>query len=57
MNIRPVGDELLVGESSIGHLKRYSKEGEYLGLIGTARIGGGANMSPWQSMPSAIGTS
>ncbi len=42
MNIRCVGsDEILTAESSIGSIKRYSKEGEYLGLIGTARIGGG----------------
>lgn len=42
MNIRCIGtDELLTAESSIGSIKRYSKEGKYLGLIGTARIGGG----------------
>ena len=42
MNIRCVGsDEILTAESSIGSIKRYNKEGKYLGLIGTARIGGG----------------
>ncbi len=42
MNIRCVNsDEILTAESSIGHIKRYSKDGKYLGLIGTARIGGG----------------
>lgn len=42
MNIRCVGsDEILTAESSIGNIKRYSKEGKYLGLVGTARIGGG----------------
>ncbi len=42
MNIRCIGsDEVLTAESSIGSIKRYSKDGEYLGLIGTARIGGG----------------
>ncbi len=42
MNIRCIGsDEVLTAESSIGSIKRYSKEGKYLGLIGTARIGGG----------------
>lgn len=42
MNIRCLGnDEVLTAESSIGSIKRYSKDGKYLGLIGTARIGGG----------------
>lgn len=42
MNIRCVGsDEILTAESSIGNIKRYTKEGKYLGLVGTARIGGG----------------
>ncbi len=42
MNIRCVGsDEILTAESSIGNIKRYTKDGKYLGLIGTARIGGG----------------
>ncbi|MFO1065679.1 MAG: hypothetical protein U0892_17595 [Pirellulales bacterium] len=42
MNIRCVeGNEILTAESSIGHIKRYSKDGKYLGLVGTARIGGG----------------
>lgn len=42
MNIRCLGtDEILTAESSIGSIKRYSKDGRYLGLIGTARIGGG----------------
>ncbi len=42
MNIRCLGnDEVLTAESSIGSIKRYTKDGTYLGLIGTARIGGG----------------
>ena len=41
MNIRCCNGEILTAESSIGHIKRFSKEGEYLGFIGTASIGGG----------------
>ncbi len=42
MNVRAISDkEILVAESSIGHIKRYTNDGEFLGLIGTARIAGG----------------
>ncbi len=42
MNVRCMSNgEVLVAESSIGHMKRYSSNGEFLGLIGTAKIAGG----------------
>jgi hypothetical protein len=42
MNIRCIGnDEILTAESSIGHIKRYTKDGKYLGMVGTARVAGG----------------
>lgn len=42
MNIRCLANgDILTAESSIGDIKRYSKSGEYLGKIGSARIGGG----------------
>ncbi len=41
MNVRYVNGEILTAESSIGHIKRFSKDGEYLGFIGTASIAGG----------------
>ena len=42
MNVRCIDDkEILVAESSIGHIKRYTPTGEYLGLVGTAKIAGG----------------
>lgn len=42
MNVRCLSNgEILVAESSIGHMKRYSPDGEFLGLIGTAKIAGG----------------
>ena len=42
MNVRCLaGDEVLVAESSIGHIKRYSSNGDFLGLVGTAKIAGG----------------
>ncbi|MCA9080267.1 MAG: hypothetical protein KDA58_06885 [Planctomycetaceae bacterium] len=42
MNVRccPNGD-VLAAESSIGNIKRFNAEGEFVGLIGKARIGGG----------------
>ncbi len=33
--------EILVAESSIGHLKRYTSDGKFLGIVGTAKIGAG----------------
>lgn len=33
--------ELVAAESSIGHVKRFSADGKYLGTVGRARIGGG----------------
>ncbi len=42
MNIRCLeGGEILVAESSIGHIKRYTSEGQFLGIVGTAKIAGG----------------
>ncbi len=42
MNVRcNANNELLVAESSIGHIKRYTPEGDFLGLVGTAKIAGG----------------
>ncbi len=42
MNVRcGANNELLVAESSIGHIKRYTHDGEFLGLVGTAKIAGG----------------
>jgi hypothetical protein len=42
MNIRCCSNgEILTAESSIGHIKRFSAEGEFLGFVGTASIGGG----------------
>ena len=42
MNIRCLdGGEILVAESSIGHIKRYTSKGEFLGIVGTAKIAGG----------------
>ncbi len=42
MNVRCRGnDEILTAESSIGHIKRYSTDGEFLGLVGTAKVAGG----------------
>lgn len=33
--------DVLTAESSIGHIKRFSSTGDFLGLVGTAPIGGG----------------
>jgi hypothetical protein len=42
MNVRCCDNgEILTAESSIGHIKRFSADGEYLGRVGTAKIGGG----------------
>jgi hypothetical protein len=42
MNVRCLDDgDVLVAESSIGHIKRYSPDGKFLGLVGTAKIAGG----------------
>lgn len=42
MNVRCLdGGDVLVAESSIGHIKRYSPDGKFLGLVGTAKIAGG----------------
>lgn len=42
MNVRCIEDkEILVAEASIGHIKRYTPTGEFLGLVGTAKIAGG----------------
>ena len=42
MNVRCCSNgDILTSESSIGNIKRYSKDGEYLGLVGKAKIGGG----------------
>lgn len=42
MNVRCCANgEILTAESSIGDIKRFSKDGEFLGLIGRASVGGG----------------
>ena len=42
MNIRCCSNgDILTAESSIGTIKRFNKEGELVGLIGKAKIGGG----------------
>ncbi len=42
MNVRCCANgEILTAESSIGHIKRFSQAGEYLGFVGTAKVAGG----------------
>jgi len=42
MNVRCCENgDVLTAESSIGHIKRFSSKGEFLGFVGTAPIGGG----------------
>lgn len=42
MNVRCCRNgDILTAESSIGLIKRYNKEGDYLGTVGKAKIGGG----------------
>lgn len=42
MNVRCCENgEILTAESSIGDIKRFSKDGEFLGLVGRASVGGG----------------
>ena len=42
MNVRCCSNgEILTAESSIGHIKRFSQAGEYLGFVGTAKVAGG----------------
>jgi hypothetical protein len=42
MNVRSCANgEILTAESSIGDIKRFSKDGEFLGLVGRASVGGG----------------
>ena len=42
MNVRCCDNgDILTAESSIGTIKRFSKEGELLGVVGKAKIGGG----------------
>ena len=42
MNVRCCSNgDILTAESSIGYIKRFNKEGEFLGTVGKARIGGG----------------
>ncbi len=42
MNVRCCQNgEILTAESSIGHIKRFSPEGKYLGFVGTAKVAGG----------------
>lgn len=42
MNVRCCSNgDILTAESSIGLIKRYNKEGDFLGTVGKARIGGG----------------
>lgn len=47
MNVRvlPSGD-ILTAESSIGWIKRFSRDGDLLGVIGKAKIGGGCKHVP-----------
>lgn len=42
MNVRCCSNgEILTAESSIGHIKRFSQAGEFLGFVGTAKVAGG----------------
>lgn len=42
MNVRCMSNgEVLVAESSIGNIKRYNSNGEFIGIVGTAKIGAG----------------
>lgn len=42
MNVRCCSNgDILTAESSIGLIKRYNKEGDFLGTVGKAKIGGG----------------
>lgn len=42
MNVRCCSNgDIITSESSVGNIKRFSKDGEYLGLIGKAKISGG----------------
>lgn len=42
MNVRCCSNgDILTAESSVGYIKRYNKEGEFLGTVGKAKIGGG----------------
>lgn len=42
MNVRCCGNgDILTAESSIGYIKRWNSEGEFLGTVGKAKIGGG----------------
>ena len=42
MNVKCCSNgDILTAESSIGYIKRFNKEGEFLGTVGKARIGGG----------------
>ncbi len=42
MNVRCCSNgDILTAESSIGHIKRFSQAGEYLGFVGTAKVAGG----------------
>ncbi|MEM1062920.1 MAG: hypothetical protein AAGJ97_11395, partial [Planctomycetota bacterium] len=42
MNVRPLADgSILTAESSIGHIKRFGADGEFVGYVGKAEIGGG----------------
>lgn len=41
MNVRACKGEILTAESSIGDIKRFSPEGEFLGYVGRANVGGG----------------
>lgn len=42
MNVRCCSNgDILTAESSIGYIKRFNSEGEFLGTVGKARIGGG----------------
>ena len=47
MNIRCCDNgEILTAESSIGHIKRFSADGELIGYVGKAKIGGGCKHVP-----------
>jgi hypothetical protein len=42
MNVRCCGNgDIITAESSVGSIKRFNSEGEYLGFVGRAKIGGG----------------
>ena len=47
MNIRCRSDgEILTAESSLGHIKRYSRDGKFIALVGTAKVASSCKRVP-----------